>query len=140
MLFKANNPLITGIRVEKLFHEFTYEIYPTSALATERTNLLLLYGNNGSGKTTILNILYHLLDPEPYGGHRTFVGSTPFQIFEVQTSLGYRISAIRPPGQFTGMYELKVCRDDGEIDETYVWEPGRTKREDTHDEATYKRI
>tara|TARA_R110002049_G_scaffold262071_1_gene438163 strand:+ start:3688 stop:5013 length:1326 start_codon:yes stop_codon:yes gene_type:complete len=131
--------MITGIRVEKLFYEFTYEISPDASIMSETSNLLLLYGNNGSGKTTILNVLYHLLDPEPYGGHRTFVGKTPFQKFEVRTSLGYTVSAIRQPDVITGPYELRVTEDNGGIVGSYIWEP-KSGREGGASEREYDKI
>lgn len=134
-------PMITNIRVEKLFYEYTYEISPHDFPSSETDKLLLLYGNNGSGKTTILNLLYHLLDPEPYGGHRTFVGKTPFKKFEVQTSLGWTISATRPGKELNGAYHLKVTSNTGEDLKPFIWEPDSNSSDRSkNQEAAYQKI
>lgn len=134
----SNQPMITDISVEKLFHDFTYTISPSSIEGTDDHNLVLLYGNNGSGKTTILNILYHLLDPEPYGGHRSFVGGVPFQKFVVKTSLGYSIAAIREPGELTGKYQLYAFNEQGKSIASYTWIPEEKKKDGLHNEEGYK--
>jgi len=69
---------------------------------------MLLYGSNGSGKTTILNLVYHLLHPEPYGGHRSFVGSIPFKTFRVHIADGTVVTAARSRKYVPGSYRTQV--------------------------------
>ena len=47
---------IRRITVNDLFGRYTYVVEPR-----DNSNLLILYGDNGSGKTTILRLLFHLL-------------------------------------------------------------------------------
>ena len=71
---------ISRITVEKLFGQFTYEL-PSREDPADRSNLFILYGDNGSGKTTILNLLFHLLSSEEHQGHKTFVLRVWFKRF-----------------------------------------------------------
>ena len=51
-LGQGHNPhAIVRITVEKLFGQFTYEL-PTKDDFSDISNLFILYGDNGSGKTT----------------------------------------------------------------------------------------
>ena len=52
---------VRRIYVEKLFGQYTYDLKLDSAKLTHPTNLLILYGDNGSGKTTILKLILSLL-------------------------------------------------------------------------------
>ena len=71
--------LIKRIQVYDLFDAYTYDLETPETDEEESGKLILLYGSNGSGKTTILNLIFHLLSPEPWGGHRTFVSRVPFR-------------------------------------------------------------
>ena len=81
--------LISRIEIEHLFQTYSYVLDLTLTPNPESGKLMLLYGNNGSGKTTILNLLYHLLDPEPYGGHRSYVGRIPPMTIATQTEIRF---------------------------------------------------
>jgi ABC-type lipoprotein export system ATPase subunit len=50
-------PLISRIQVEQLFNTYSYNLELAHMPGPESGRLMLLYGNNGSGKTTILNLL-----------------------------------------------------------------------------------
>lgn len=131
-----NSPLISRIEVEKLFHIYSYVLDVTSLSdgGPHHGKLLLLYGNNGSGKTTILNLVYHLLHPEPYGGHRSFVGDIPFKKFCVHLFNGLVVTASRTRGADTGPYQLELRHPRKRISLTYNWHPERARREREEEE------
>lgn len=73
---------IRRIEIDRLFGRYTYRI-PDPSEAVSSRQLVLLYGQNGAGKTTILRMVYHILSPEEGQGHLTFLARTPFRRFLV---------------------------------------------------------
>jgi energy-coupling factor transporter ATP-binding protein EcfA2 len=70
-------------------------------------NLVVLYGDNGSGKTTVLNLIYHIFSPEPKGGHRTTIGKVTFK--SISISLSNRIDIILTRDEMKpGPYHLRI--------------------------------
>lgn len=72
---------IDEIEVEDLFGSYTYLLQDP-----EESNFMILYGDNGCGKTSILSTTFHLLNPEPTNGHRTEVSLIPFKKFIIKLS------------------------------------------------------
>jgi energy-coupling factor transporter ATP-binding protein EcfA2 len=97
------------ITVKKLFGFLSYSIS-----VSEKKALLLLYGDNGCGKTTILNLLYHLLSPADGEGHRTFIAGKCFQEFSVSFVDNTVVTAIRPTA-VAGPFTMKVCSAGSEV-------------------------
>ena len=128
--------LIKQFYVEDLFGIYTYKLSATKVDQNEPENILLLYGNNGAGKTTILNIIYHLLNPEPYGGHRSFIGNTPFKRLKLLLSSGNKISAEREDSE-PGVYKYTFY--DKEQDQSLIWKwfPDKTRRVEADDDSVY---
>ena len=81
---------IRRITVNDLFGRYTYVVEPR-----DNSNLLILYGDNGSGKTTILRLLFHLLSASRTQGHRTSLGMIPFGRFDVALNSGITVFAER---------------------------------------------
>lgn len=81
---------INEIEVEDLFGYYSYLLQ-----APEESNFMILYGDNGCGKTSILSTVFHLLNPERTNGHRTAVSEIPFKRFIVKLSNGDVIEAVR---------------------------------------------
>jgi len=108
---KCPTKAIERIQVRRLFGMYDYVLCP-SAQASAPERLIVLYGDNGSGKTTILRTLFHLLAPEGNEGHKTAVGEVQFQRFGVNLTSGDQIWAERPAGKTTGTFRmgLKVPR------------------------------
>ncbi len=112
---------ISRITVDRLFNLYSYELPPKSQKA-DFSRVLILYGDNGSGKTTILQLLFHLLSPELRRGHKTFVARTMFQSIVVQFANGTTVSATRETPRL-GSFQMSVVSQDGltsclfEIDE-----------------------
>jgi predicted ATPase len=101
----ATTPLIARIEVRDLFGEYDYDLIPVSD-SDQSLPLMILYGNNGAGKTTLLHLIFHLLSSEPYGGHRTHLGSVIFSRLSVYLSGGFEITAQRRQPDTDGAYRL----------------------------------
>jgi energy-coupling factor transporter ATP-binding protein EcfA2 len=71
---EKQNVKILSIYISELFgyKEINIDI-------SKNENLVVLYGDNGSGKTTVLNLIYHLFSPEPTKGHRTYIEDIIFK-------------------------------------------------------------
>ncbi|NEV87807.1 ATP-binding protein [Streptomyces tendae] len=76
--------------------------------------LSLLYGNNGSGKTTVLKLLWHALSPSDRGGHRSEIAKTPFERFTIHLCSGDVISVEKIDG-LVGDFRATVMSGDRRI-------------------------
>jgi len=101
----TNPRAISRISVEKLFGRYSYEIPCQDVANADLLKLLILYGENGSGKTTILNLVYHILAPAERKGHRTYIARQPFKRFEIEIADGTRIVAERKGDNIDGAFE-----------------------------------
>ena len=99
--------LIQSVDVDDLFGQFRYRIRSPASLNGD-DQLLLLYGDNGAGKSTILNILFHLLHPEPFEGHRSTVGSIPFRSVKIELTSGFVITAERDDPFNENTYNIRL--------------------------------
>lgn len=105
-----NPKSIARISVEKLFGRYTYEIPCHEMAAADLSKLLILYGENGSGKTTILNLVYNILATARHKGHRSYIAGQPFKKFEIETADGTRIAAERKGDDLDGDFEWRVAK------------------------------
>lgn len=113
-LFEAAGAGIARIRVEQLFGRYSYVIEPERFTDADLSRFLILYGDNGTGKTTILRLIYHLLSPAPRSQHRSFVMRVPFRRFAVEFRDGRRISAFRSGDyELDGPYTIEIRDADG---------------------------
>ena len=101
------NKAISRIRVRKLFGTYDYSL-SASKHASNPDRLMILYGDNGSGKTTILRTLFHLLAPERSEGHKSAVSKVPFMRFDVNFSSGDHVWAQRPENKIIGSFTMGV--------------------------------
>lgn len=97
-------PLLSHISVEKLFGRFTYEI-EVPRLDDEFGRLLLIYGENGSGKTTILRLIWNLLSAADDQGHRTNLARAPFRKLSVAFNDGTRLS-VSKSADLVGSFDI----------------------------------
>src|SRR6266436_939649 len=95
---------VRRICVEALFGQYDYDLVPDD-VSTDISSILILYGDNGSGKTTILGLLFHLLSSSNKEGHRNTIARIPFRKFEVTLTDGTRISLWRNE-ELVGPYEI----------------------------------
>jgi predicted ATP-binding protein involved in virulence len=101
--------VIERIFVDELFGRYTYDLEIGSE-DIEHPQLMLLYGENGSGKTTILSLAYHLLSKELGKGHRTFLARTRFKHLAVRLSDGSELLAHREQSELIGSFRMEIRR------------------------------
>lgn len=98
--------IIQQIRIIDLFGKFSYNIPEISSLNSPA----ILYGDNGSGKSTILNLTFHALSAAGDKGHRSALRKIPFKSFTVILSDGHEISAKRKAEIDAPVLDLTIHR------------------------------
>ncbi|MFF9622087.1 AAA family ATPase [Streptomyces griseosporeus] len=96
---------VTEVSVVGLFGRYDYRLHFDPSLA-------ILYGDNGTGKTTILRMIHNLLSPGPGRGHKTEVAKTSFKNFRITFSNGAAVHAERKKAS-AGNYELFLILPNG---------------------------
>jgi energy-coupling factor transporter ATP-binding protein EcfA2 len=131
----ADLPSIESIQIEQLHGKFSYRI----DLATPKTDvtetggifavnedrLTLLYGNNGTGKTSLLRLLFHALSPAGQRGHRLALAETRFQSLVIRLTDGTEIRYLRgsdPGGAFRAELDPPAWTHDGEPASKVAWD------------------
>jgi energy-coupling factor transporter ATP-binding protein EcfA2 len=133
---------ITRIFIEGLFGQYSYDLAPKAG-SDALSQVFILYGENGSGKTTILWLLNHLLSKELGESHRTFLAKTQFLRFSVYLSNGTVLSATRPHssvGSFTMTMEQGTTKIvyDYVVDKEGVISSEIVNADTTHEEFRLK--
>lgn len=100
-----NNHHITNITVTALFGRYSYSL-PSDG--EKLSDLNIIYGENGVGKTTLLNLVFHLLSPSDKHGHRTKISATPFSSLTVTLSDGTVLSATKDSQLLTGPVSFTI--------------------------------
>jgi len=103
-----NSHSIKFIKVRKLFGYFDYDI--PGSLDTDISKVLVLYGDNGSGKTTILKILFWLLASRDGSGFKTKLANVKFQSFSIAFQNGLEVGAVRDRNRVIGTYTFYIKR------------------------------
>lgn len=101
---------VKSIEINDLFGESDIQI---AAQPGSDPRVLILYGKNGTGKTTILKIVTGLLSSEQNGGHRTRLASLPFSRAVITLDGGVQVEAKKKDG-LTGSYDWTVRRANGQ--------------------------
>ena len=91
--------------MNRLFGHLTYDL---QAESDDISRIFILYGDNGSGKTTILNCIFHLLSPATNRGHRGALAKVPFSRFSVTLGNGAVVTARRTPDSLIGSFEMSL--------------------------------
>jgi predicted ATPase len=97
---------IEALHVVDLFGQYSYTLPAASDAVEDVSKVFLLYGDNGSGKTTMLRLLFHLLSCEDGRGHKSFISHTPFRRFSVTFSDGHVVSVERGADSLEGSFTL----------------------------------
>lgn len=102
---------IAEIELSDLFGKYSYRVSPLDRKEAKSgaPPLMLLYGPNGCGKTTVLRILWDLLSPAERGGHRSRLARTPFRRVSVRLGTGDTIT-LEKPDSLVGGYTISVSR------------------------------
>lgn len=134
---------IDKIEVVRLFGYYNYVI--EKGELSSNNKLFLLYGDNGSGKTTILKTLFYLLSSQDGAGHKTELAKTKFQKFIVAFNNGVSIRAIRKNKNLLGSYDYQIFDKKKKIfDFPFKTDPNDysqvIRTEDKKEEEHYQRI
>jgi ABC-type multidrug transport system ATPase subunit len=138
----AQSLAIERVEVKDLFGIYTYDLKLDSDGLNTHPNLMILYGDNGSGKTTILKLIFNLLSPEPRAGHRSYLARTPFRAFRITLSDGTVIAAVRSAENLHGEYTYKVFNGN-ELILSHKFTPneeGGVRRSELEDSASYRSV
>lgn len=106
-----NTRKIKTIAVEKLFGLYDYVLtIPSTAV----DNVFIIYGDNGTGKSTMLRLAYHLLSSEMGHSHKSHLANSAFKCFYVEFSDGAKVSAVRSDENedYLGEYTIKYEGDE----------------------------
>jgi energy-coupling factor transporter ATP-binding protein EcfA2 len=105
----VSSPLsVVRIEIERLFGMYTYTLSKETDSSDSASSLFLLYGDNGSGKTTILKLLFHLLSPSRSREHRSFIAQVPFSRFAVSLAGGTHIIVSREDEDLIGSFQIEL--------------------------------
>lgn len=100
---------ISSFSIEALNGVFNYQ--ECSAQGSLK-DLIILYGDNGTGKTTILQLIFHLLSVEPGRGHLTAIERVPFRSLKISFSDGTTLIAERKNSVSNVPIIFKLTRPD----------------------------
>lgn len=104
---------IEKIVVENLFGHYNYRIEKDiSNLSADP--LIIIYGDNGSGKTTILELIFNLLSTVLNAGHKSNIAKIKFEQFTIFLEGNIEIIAKRENAPFIGSYHFMI-KEDGSI-------------------------
>lgn len=95
---------IIKIEVKKLFGLYDYSLQ----ISPKQDNIFILYGDNGTGKSTILRLIYHVLTSEYGRAHKTYIANVAFELFAITFDDNTVVSAKRESGSkdMKGVYTL----------------------------------
>src|SRR5258708_2322227 len=132
---------VRRVIVDDLFGQYSYVLPQPTSDVDDVSKVFLLYGENGSGKTTILKLIFHLLSAEGRKGHRSRVAQVPFRRFALELSDGHVISAERDHQSIEGNYTWLVQKNTKTVAsvECHVDASMRVKPGD-NDEEPYTRV
>lgn len=115
--------IIRRMRVKSLYGKFSYEIPENGELGSPA----ILYGDNGVGKSSVLNIAFHLLSSANDRGHRGSLRKIPFKHFSVELTDGTIISADRENAIDDDIIYLKILKNEKLVAE-WIAEPENSAR------------
>ena len=120
---------ITHLAVKRLFGRYDYTIDLAKG-ETTAPQISLLYGENGTGKTTILELAFHILSSDTNRGHKSFVSNTPFQRFSISFSDGLQVAASRSHEVLVGSFDLELVSPEGHFESSRISiDPQSTRRD-----------
>ncbi|WP_405701619.1 AAA family ATPase [Streptomyces sp. NBC_00069] len=116
--------LIKSIRLTGLFGQFNYNIdFLDAGNETQDSvgrRLTLLYGDNGSGKTTILNLLWNALSASRSGNHRSYLGNCPFASLTIRLTNDDVICVKKDDSDLQGAFTITVSGKQANVRQSYI--------------------
>jgi ABC-type cobalamin/Fe3+-siderophores transport system ATPase subunit len=106
---------ISSFSVEGLFGDLDYREKRLISNQALGGRLNVIFGDNGTGKTTILRLIYAALSPETNAGLRNTIAKAPFRSFSLSFSDGSLISVSKTEG-LIGPYKFTAHSEIGSID------------------------
>ncbi|MEX2451356.1 MAG: ATP-binding protein, partial [Rhodospirillales bacterium] len=100
---------ISSINLIGLFGRYDYSL-PNNKNKNKKSTLselLILYGDNGTGKTTILNLIYRALLPTRTRNAKTYIAKTPFKSLEINFNDGSKVYYLKSD-KLVGSFEATV--------------------------------
>ena len=101
---------ISSISVKSLFGMFDYDLDTQVNEEDKVKNIVILYGDNGTGKSTLLKLAFHMIAPDQIAGHKTYLLNTEFNTLTVRFNDGSEVRAKREKDIISGAYKLEVKR------------------------------
>jgi hypothetical protein len=99
-------PRIEKITIGGLFGAYDYVLPPPGT--TPLGDTVILYGDNGCGKTTILQLVFHMLSAANNKRHRGTLFRIPFKSVCIAMTNGAQLAVSRPDEELVGPYDLTV--------------------------------
>jgi len=99
---------ISNISITNLFGRITYNEVELNHISSEK-NINIIYGDNGSGKTTIFNLIYSTISPESNAGLRSYLAKTQFEKFQIVFD-DKKIISIEKEKGLTGSYDFSISQ------------------------------
>ena len=118
MTTNNRNPFsIKSIVVKDLFGLYNYTIPSSDG---DYSDLIILYGNNGSGKTTILNLAFWLLSTKNNSGFKSNIAKTKFSEFQIVFENDLEVGAKRKPDELIGGFEYYIKKNKRKTHSVYL--------------------
>ena len=115
---------IVEIKVEGLYGYIDQALQTNTDNRDKISQLAILYGENGTGKTSLLRFAFDLLSPRVDRGHKSSLAATPFKLLSVTLRDGTKLQAERKKAQRGDFrFSVKVPRRQA-LTHNFKVEPG----------------
>jgi energy-coupling factor transporter ATP-binding protein EcfA2 len=116
--------ILTQVAIDGLFGYLNHRIHFDRDRDAD-PNINLLYGENGTGKTTILRLIYSCLSGNGNEGLRGFIAMVPFKRLVIDTTVGARFEIDRNKPE-AGGYRFSIVTSKGTTSANLTPNPGGT--------------